>query len=68
VAVAALSLATDPQRVGGLLLCFDVEQRFDPGDPAVPQHGARALVTPALHKGIAYQAQRSTAQQLQHKS
>jgi hypothetical protein len=64
-AVTAVSLATDAQRVGGLLLCFDVEQRFDPRTERFPQPGGRALVTPALRKGIAYQAQRSIAQQLQ---
>ncbi|NUR09750.1 MAG: SpoIIE family protein phosphatase [Nocardioidaceae bacterium] len=63
-AVAALPLSTDAQRVGALLLTFDVEQVFD--ETTRRFLGLLgALVTPALRKGVAYQAQRSTAQQLQ---
>ena len=62
--VAALSLSTDSQGVGALLLGFDREQPFDDNTQRFLEMLA-ALVTPALRKGLAYQAQRSTAQQLQ---
>ena len=62
--VAALSLSTDSQGVGALLLGFDQEQVFDDTTQRFLELLA-ALVTPALRKGLAYQAQRSTAQQLQ---
>jgi serine phosphatase RsbU (regulator of sigma subunit)/anti-sigma regulatory factor (Ser/Thr protein kinase) len=62
--VAALSLSTDEQGVGALLLGFDETQAFDGSTQRFLEMLA-ALVTPALRKGMAYQAQRSTAQQLQ---
>jgi anti-sigma regulatory factor (Ser/Thr protein kinase) len=62
--LAALALSTDTEQVGGLLLCFDTEQRFD-----TPQRwllGALAAqVTQALRRGLAYQRRHTTAEQLQ---
>jgi anti-sigma regulatory factor (Ser/Thr protein kinase) len=62
--LAALSLSTDSERVGGLLLSFDVEQPF--GREQRWLLGALAAqVSQALRRGLAYQLQHTTAEQLQ---
>jgi serine phosphatase RsbU (regulator of sigma subunit)/anti-sigma regulatory factor (Ser/Thr protein kinase) len=62
--LVALSLATDCERVGGLLLSYAVEQEF-----AAEQRwllGALASqVAQALRKGLAHQLRSTTAEQLQ---
>ena len=62
--LAALALATETQTVGGLLLSFDHEQDFDLAQRWL--HSALAAqVAQAFRKGIALQAQQTTAEQLQ---
>ena len=62
--LVALCLATETERVGGLLLCLDQEHDF-----AVEHRwllsAFAAQVTQALRQGIAYQRQHTTAEQLQ---
>lgn len=62
--LAALSLSTETERVGGLLLCFDEPQPFGPEQRWLLSALA-TQVTQALRKGIAYQHQHTTAEQLQ---
>ena len=62
--LAALSLSTESERVGGLLLSFDVEQPF--GREQRWLLGALAAqVSQALRRGLTYQLQHTTAEQLQ---
>jgi serine phosphatase RsbU (regulator of sigma subunit)/anti-sigma regulatory factor (Ser/Thr protein kinase) len=62
--LAALALATETERVGGLLLCFDTDQPFDSGQRWL--FGALAAqVTQALRRGLAHQRRHTTAEQLQ---
>ena len=62
--LAALSLSTDAEQIGGLLVCFGAEQPFD--DAQRWLFGALAAqLTQAVRKGIAYQVQHTTAEQLQ---
>jgi GAF domain-containing protein len=62
--LAALALATDTQHVGGLLLSFEREQDFDSTQRWL--HSALAAqVAQAFRKGLALQAQQTTAEQLQ---
>ena len=64
--LAALSLSTATDQIGGLLLCFGTEQPFDARQrgwhSALAAQVSQAL---ALRTGAAYQAQHSTAEQLQ---
>jgi serine phosphatase RsbU (regulator of sigma subunit)/anti-sigma regulatory factor (Ser/Thr protein kinase) len=62
--LAALSLSTDTEQVGGLMLCFDADQPFD-AEQRWLLAALSAQVTQALRKGLAYQAQHTTAEQLQ---
>jgi serine phosphatase RsbU (regulator of sigma subunit)/anti-sigma regulatory factor (Ser/Thr protein kinase) len=62
--LVALALATETEQVGGLLLCFGEQQDFDPEQRWFLSAFA-AQVTQALRKGLAYQVQQSTAEQLQ---
>jgi serine phosphatase RsbU (regulator of sigma subunit)/anti-sigma regulatory factor (Ser/Thr protein kinase) len=62
--LAALPLAIDGHRLGGLLLAYGGEREFDDDERAFL--GAfTAQVTQALRRGIAFQAERSTSEQLQ---
>ena len=62
--LVALALATETEQVGGLMLCFTEEQAF-----AAQQRwflsAFAAQVTQAVRKGLRYQVQHSTAEQLQ---
>jgi anti-sigma regulatory factor (Ser/Thr protein kinase) len=62
--LAALSLATDTQQVGGLLLCFATEQPFD-SEQTWLLSALSAQITQALRKGLTYEVQHTTAEQLQ---
>jgi serine phosphatase RsbU (regulator of sigma subunit)/anti-sigma regulatory factor (Ser/Thr protein kinase) len=62
--LVALALATESERVGGLLLCFGEDQDFDVEQRWVLS-ALSAQVTQALRRGLAYQRQHSTAEQLQ---
>jgi serine phosphatase RsbU (regulator of sigma subunit)/anti-sigma regulatory factor (Ser/Thr protein kinase) len=62
--LVALALITETEQVGGLLLCFGEQQEFDAEQRWFL--GAFATqITQALRRGLAYQAQQSTAEQLQ---
>ena len=62
--MVALALSTDTERVGGLLLCYDRPQRFD-AEHRWLLSALASQVTQALRRGLAYQVQHSTAEQLQ---
>jgi serine phosphatase RsbU (regulator of sigma subunit)/anti-sigma regulatory factor (Ser/Thr protein kinase) len=62
--LVALSMGTQTERVGGLMLAFDEEQEFGPEQRWLLSAFA-SQVTQSLRKGIAYQAQHTTAEQLQ---
>src|SRR4029079_11025354 len=62
--LVALCLATEDERVGGLLLCLDREHEFGPEERWLLSAFA-AQVTQALRPGIDYQPQHTTAEQLQ---
>jgi serine phosphatase RsbU (regulator of sigma subunit)/anti-sigma regulatory factor (Ser/Thr protein kinase) len=62
--LAALSLATEAENVGGLMLSFESEQRFD-AEQRWFFSAFAAQVTQALRKGLAYQIKHTTAEQLQ---
>src|SRR4051794_32069357 len=62
--LAALALATDVERLGGLLLTFREAQPFGTQQRWLLSSLA-IQVTQALRKGLTYQAEHSTAEQLQ---
>jgi len=62
--LVALSLSTESEHVGGLLLCFEEEQSFDTEQTWLLS-ALSAQVTQALRKGLAYHVQHTTAEQLQ---
>lgn len=62
--LVALALATETEHLGGLLLCFGEEQDFHAQQRWFLSAFA-AQVTQAVRKGVAYQIQHSTAEQLQ---
>jgi len=62
--LVALALATDRDRIGALLLSYDEPQPFTTEQRWL-LGAVASQVTQALRKGLAYQAQHSTAEQLQ---
>ena len=62
--LVALCLATEDERVGGLMLCFEEEHEF-PVEQRWLLGAFAAQVTQAVRQGIAYQHQHTTAAQLQ---
>ena len=62
--LVALALITETEQVGGLMLCFGTEQSFD-AEQRWFFSAFAAQVTQALRKGLAYQIQHTTAEQLQ---
>lgn len=62
--MVALSLSTDKDSVGGLLLSYDRQQLFD-AEQRWLLSALAAQVTQALRSGLAHQVQHSTGEQLQ---
>jgi anti-sigma regulatory factor (Ser/Thr protein kinase) len=62
--LVALPLVTDEERIGALLLAFDSERYFSAQDKWF-LNGIATQVTQAVRRGLAYQIQSTTSEQLQ---